>query len=117
MSTWAIDFASLDPSRNKGTVAGIADPPGYAVVSSKKAAQKVVTGPSPQEQELLKVKKAWDVALAPAKSIPMNAFMLWMSGNGVQIFSVMITGMLFMNPIKALAVLNQSMSKTLCVLY
>jgi len=32
----------------------------------------------------------------------MNAFMLWMSGNGVQIFSVMITGMLFFQPIKAL---------------
>ena len=47
-------------------------------------------------------KKAWDAALSPGKNIPMNAFMLWMSGNGVQIFSVMITGMLFFQPIKAL---------------
>ncbi|KAI9228406.1 MAG: hypothetical protein DHS80DRAFT_15571, partial [Piptocephalis tieghemiana] len=51
----------------------------------------------------LRVKKAWDAAMGPAKSIPMNAFMLWMSGNSVQIFSIMITGMLLINPIKAVA--------------
>lgn len=46
--------------------------------------------------------------MAPAKSIPMNAIMIYMSGNGVQLFSVMITAMLFWNPIKAIASLNQS---------
>jgi hypothetical protein len=32
----------------------------------------------------------------------MNAFMLWMSGSGVQIFSIMITVMLLYNPFKAI---------------
>lgn len=41
----------------------------------------------------LKLKKAWEAAMAPAKALPMNAFMLWMAGGGVQIFSIMITGM------------------------
>jgi hypothetical protein len=50
----------------------------------------------------LKLKKAWEVATAPGKSIPMNGFMLWMAGNGVQIFSIMITGMLLFNAIKSL---------------
>ncbi|RKO88571.1 hypothetical protein BDK51DRAFT_27397, partial [Blyttiomyces helicus] len=49
----------------------------------------------------LKMKKAWDTALGPAKSIPMNAFMLWMSGNSVQIFSILITVMMLWNAIKA----------------
>lgn len=34
----------------------------------------------------IRVKKAWEIALGPGKSIPMNAFMMWMSGNTVQIF-------------------------------
>lgn len=49
----------------------------------------------------LKVKKAWDMALSPSKSIPMNAFMLYMSGNSVQIFSIMVTLMLLWNSINA----------------
>ncbi|CAG8812953.1 24883_t:CDS:2, partial [Racocetra persica] len=36
------------------------------------------------------------------KNIPMSVIMLWLSGNSVQIFSVMITGMLFFQPIKAM---------------
>ena len=36
----------------------------------------------------LKLKKAWEVALAPAKQIPMQAIMMYMSGNTLQIFSI-----------------------------
>jgi hypothetical protein len=32
----------------------------------------------------------------------MNAFMLWMAGSGVQIFSIMITVMLLYQPLKAI---------------
>lgn len=32
----------------------------------------------------------------------MNAFMLWMAGSGIQIFSIMITVMLLYQPIKAI---------------
>ncbi|KAF8961043.1 hypothetical protein BGZ46_001458 [Entomortierella lignicola] len=59
------------------------------------------------DNELLKVKKAWDVALAPGKQLPMQAFMLWMSGNSVQIFSVAITAMLMFSPIRALVGMSQ----------
>jgi ER membrane protein complex subunit 4 len=48
--------------------------------------------------------------MGPAKTIPMNAIMIYMSGTGVQIFSVMITAMLFWQPIKAIFTLNQSKS-------
>lgn len=47
-----------------------------------------LTSKTQNELELrrLRQKKAWDLALAPAKQVPMQAFMMWMSGSGVQIF-------------------------------
>ena len=48
------------------------------------------------------MEKAWETALAPFKSLPMNAFMLYMSGNGIQIFSILITVMLLFNSIKSI---------------
>lgn len=39
--------------------------------------------------------KSWELATSPAKQIPMQAIMLYMSGNTVQIFSMLSIGMLF----------------------
>jgi hypothetical protein len=52
--------------------------------------------------------RAWDVAMGPAKSIPMNAIMIYMSGTSLQIFTVMVTAMLFFNPVKAIMTTQQS---------
>eukprot|EP01117_Protostelium_nocturnum_P005938 TRINITY_DN2136_c0_g1_i1.p1 TRINITY_DN2136_c0_g1~~TRINITY_DN2136_c0_g1_i1.p1 ORF type:complete len:167 (-),score=59.03 TRINITY_DN2136_c0_g1_i1:38-538(-) len=54
----------------------------------------------------LKFKKAWEVAKSPSKSIFMSLFMAWMSGNSVNIFSIMITLYSFINPVKAILSLN-----------
>jgi hypothetical protein len=62
----------------------------------------------------LKIKKAWDLALAPAKSIPMNGFMMYMSGNSIQIFSIMITVMLFWNSLNAITLSFQGMYLRRC---
>lgn len=40
----------------------------------------------PEQLHALRQQKAWEIATAPAKQIPMQGFMLWMSGSGVQIF-------------------------------
>ncbi|KAG8733212.1 hypothetical protein FRC11_007863 [Ceratobasidium sp. 423] len=48
------------------------------------------------------------MAVSPAKSLPMNAFMLYMSGNSVQIFSIGILVMLLLNPLKAVANINSA---------
>lgn len=40
--------------------------------------------------------------MSPAKSLPMQAMMLWMAGNTVQIFSISIVVMLLYQPIKAI---------------
>lgn len=55
-----------------------------------------------EEREVLQVKKAWEIAIAPLKSLPMSAIMTWFSGSSIQIFSVMMTGTLFWSPIKVL---------------
>lgn len=42
------------------------------------------------------------IALSPGKQLGMNAFMLWMSGRNLNIFSISTTSMAIMNPIKGI---------------
>lgn len=56
--------------------------------------------------DTLKIKKAWEVALAPAKQLPMNAIGMYMTGNSLQIFSIMMVFMLFKTPIQAILNIN-----------
>lgn len=58
--------------------------------------------------DTLKLKKAWEVALAPVKSLPMTFIMMYMSGNSLQIFSIMMVLMAFKNPIMGLVNTNQA---------
>merc|ERR1712228_300924 len=71
---------------------------------SKLAAKKV-------DQTQLKIKKAKELAWQPAKSFMMTGFMLWMSGNGVHIFSIMITFYAIYNPIKSAFGVNSVFAK------
>lgn len=61
--------------------------------------------------DTLKLKKAWEVALAPAKQLPMNAIGMYMTGNSLQIFSIMMVFMLFKGPITALMNINNTFSR------
>lgn len=56
----------------------------------------------------LKLKKAWEVAIAPAKSLPMSAIGMYMTGNSLQIFSIFMVVQLFKTPLTALANINQA---------
>jgi ER membrane protein complex subunit 4 len=67
--------------------------------------------PTADEMETLKLKKAWEVALAPVKSLPMTGIMMYMSGNSLQIFSVMMVFMAFKNPLMGLLNTNQAFEK------
>ncbi len=67
--------------------------------------------PTPAEMDTLKVKKAWEVALAPVKSLPMTAIMMYMSGNSLQIFSIMMVVMAFKNPLMGLMNTNQAFER------
>ncbi|CRK39579.1 hypothetical protein BN1723_015526 [Verticillium longisporum] len=67
--------------------------------------------PTPAEMDTLKVKKAWEVALAPAKNLPMTAIMMYMSGNSLQIFSIMMVLMAFKTPITGLFAVNSAFER------
>lgn len=67
--------------------------------------------PTTEETDTLKLKKAWEVALAPAKQLPMTAIMMYMSGNTLQMFSIMMVGMAFKNPVMGLMATNQAFER------
>lgn len=52
--------------------------------------------------------KSWNIALAPMKQLPMNLFMMYMAGNSISIFPIMIVGMMIFKPIKAMLTLRAS---------
>ncbi|KAI1908390.1 hypothetical protein LOZ53_006119 [Ophidiomyces ophidiicola] len=133
---WAIDMNTPPPRPSK---ANIPDPPGYSPpskastkqVSTKASMLKIKSNPYPyqkqkpsqlaasaaasarksSETDALKLKKAWEIAFAPAKQIPMNAIMMYMSGNSLQIFSIMMVFMLFKGPIQGLVATNSTFVK------
>ncbi|KAJ7684506.1 DUF1077-domain-containing protein [Mycena polygramma] len=86
-------------------------PPGFARSTSTKSAASKTPAPPPESYNAIKEKRALDFATAPAKSLPMQAFMLYMSGGGVQIFSIGIVVMLLLTPFKNLAGMNDAFAQ------
>lgn len=88
------------------------DPLGYIEPKQLFASTSTQDNVSKQKNNAeLKSKKAWEVAKTPSKSIFMTAFMLWMSGSGINIFSIMITMYSVMNPVKDIFNVNNVFSK------
>ncbi|KAI9722480.1 MAG: hypothetical protein M1828_004727 [Chrysothrix sp. TS-e1954] len=115
---WVLDLDPEAPKRVKA--GGLPDPPGYSAVatkgkghnaSSKQSQAAVRKAPTPVEMDALKLKKAWEVAIAPAKQLPMNAVGMWMTGNSLQIFSLFMVFTLFKSPLQALIGLNTTFSR------
>ncbi|KAH8824703.1 DUF1077-domain-containing protein [Flagelloscypha sp. PMI_526] len=106
MST--LDYASLESSSKWKN---LPTPPGFPKSVSSKTSSKTREGLSPESYDALKDKRAWDTAIGPAKSLPMQGFMLYMSGSGVQIFSIGIVFMLLMNPFKNIAGMNAAFAQ------
>ncbi|EFW99348.1 er membrane duf1077 domain protein [Grosmannia clavigera kw1407] len=107
---WVLELES-PPPRAKAN--GIIDPAGFPSQAPStggkkrdgkdaKTAPPAKKPPTPEQMDTLKVKKAWEVALAPIKSLPMTAIMMYMSGNSLQIFTIMTVFMAFKNPIAGL---------------
>lgn len=95
--------------RNSKPNSQIPDPPNFVPFqkSVKLKSKEIQINKSLTELDRLRQQKAWDLALSPAKQIPMQAFMMWMSGNGVQIFSVMMVYMLIKGAITSTLSVNQ----------
>ncbi|KAF2198321.1 hypothetical protein GQ43DRAFT_378903 [Delitschia confertaspora ATCC 74209] len=107
---WALDLTSAPTQKPKST--SIQDPPGFTAALSTKqrsGASKTPVRKTPTEEEMdtLKMKKAWELAIAPAKQLPMNAIGMYMTGNTLQIFSIFMVFTLFKTPITAILALQR----------
>lgn len=93
---WIID---LTPRKGEKT-REYPDPPGYSANRQqlKEAAGAAREGP---DQQLIN-KRSWDIALGPIKGLPMNVFIMYMAGNTISIFPIMMVGMMFFRPIQAM---------------
>ncbi|KIY48262.1 DUF1077-domain-containing protein [Fistulina hepatica ATCC 64428] len=102
----ALEYSALESSSKWKH---LPSPPGFTrqlIRRTVKAAAS--TAPA---HDALKEKRAWDLAISPAKSLPMQAFMLYMSGGGVQIFSMGIVFMLLSSPFKNIAGINTAFAQ------
>lgn len=57
--------------------------------------------------DTLKMKKAWEVAIAPAKQLPMQGIGMYMTGNSLQVFSIFMIFTLFKGPLQAVFMTNR----------
>jgi hypothetical protein len=104
--SWVLDLTTPRPPPSKALT--ITDPPGYTAIAPKRTStdksSKTVAPiprrqPTPEEMNTLKLKKAWEIALAPAKQLPMQGIGMWMTGNSLQVFSIFMVFTLFKNPL------------------
>lgn len=86
----------------------IASPPGY---NPQVALAHNTEHSRDTDSNHLIIKKSWDLALGPLKQVPMNLFIMYMAGNSISIFPIMMVGMLIIRPVKALFTLQQSECK------
>ncbi|PFH53590.1 hypothetical protein AMATHDRAFT_73400 [Amanita thiersii Skay4041] len=101
-----LDYAALETSSKWKHLT-----PPVAFAKSPALAKEPTKQVHPDSYNKIKEKKAWDFAVSPAKSLPMQAFMLYMSGGGVQIFSISIVFMLLLTPLKNLAGINSAFAQ------
>ncbi|GBP66561.1 ER membrane protein complex subunit 4 [Eumeta japonica] len=91
---WALDYNH----KSKTQATELPAPPGYNQGINANYAETSKNSDS----NLLLIKKLWDVALGPLKQVPMNLFIMYMAGNSISIFPIMMVGMLIVRPVKAL---------------
>ncbi|KAJ2548587.1 hypothetical protein EV175_004773 [Coemansia sp. RSA 1933] len=102
------DFTSLTGKTKSSK--SVRDPHGFdaTIASGSVASLSTTQGRNDEADLALRTKKAWEVAMGPGKSLPMQAFMAWMSGTSVSIFSILITGMILMTPAKTIMSVQQT---------
>uniref|UniRef100_A0A914Z043 ER membrane protein complex subunit 4 n=1 Tax=Panagrolaimus superbus TaxID=310955 RepID=A0A914Z043_9BILA len=100
MNKWHLDFTTGGSRIASRNVEQGLNPPGYQ--SNFSTTSSEVESSSRSDQQHLLSKRAWDMALQPCKSLPMNMFMMYMAGNTISIFPIMMVAMMVWRPIQAL---------------
>ena len=96
-SRWSLDFTKSGQAGGSDTPS----PPGFSSSINALHAEA-----SRQSDPSLRAKRSWDLALGPIKQVPMNLFIMYMSGNTISIFPIMMVVMMAIRPIKTLFSVN-----------
>ena len=97
---WSFDLNAKDPKVfNK-----YPKPPGLKEVQEKEGSAGPGASSQAESAALVTKKKAqaMGLAMSPGKQMAMNAFMLWMSGKNLNIFSISITSSAILGPTMAI---------------
>jgi len=96
---WQFDFSS----RSNQNVE-LPPPPGFSSTGSA----LVHADASREADPNLRIKRCWDLALGPFKQVPMNLFIMYMSGSSISIFPIMMVVMMMFRPLKTLFSVKQA---------
>jgi len=96
-SRWQLEF-----NRSNGG-SELPSPPGYT-----QGPTSVHHDSNRETDPNLKIKRSWDVALGPIKQVPMNLFIMYMSGNTISIFPIMMVIMMMVRPVKSMFSVKQT---------
>ncbi|CAH8299083.1 unnamed protein product [Schistosoma turkestanicum] len=94
---WALDFNSKlrTTTPNQANTPELKHPPGYVDRSFPTTAVR------DSDPHLMR-QRSWNIALGPFRQVPMNLFIMWISGSSISIFPLMSVIMLFLRPLQAL---------------
>lgn len=96
---WSVTFPA---SKGEGlSPLGMSEDTVIAELSGKDIAEQE------EKQLMLKNKVAWSIALGAGQALPMNAFMMWMSGDQVGLWSIMMVGYMCWGPIQNVVATNK----------
>ena len=100
---------ALDVSFKKEQRVELPSPPGYL---HEKNVSAIISEKQNEEEGHVDVvdKRSWETAIAPIKNLPMNVFIMYMAGNSISIFPIMMVGMMFFRPIQALMGIRATMN-------
>merc|ERR1712061_681741 len=91
------------------------DPPGWDnsflnqhTLDDIVAANEGTTGVDAEQRDRVMNQIAWNAACGPIKGIPMMAFMMWMTGNQIGIFPIMMLGMQLFRTLQTFANFKQT---------
>ncbi|XP_065184995.1 ER membrane protein complex subunit 4-like [Sycon ciliatum] len=88
---WSVDFTRDRAGRSVST-ATMPDPVGF-----------IETCPQVESSDMdvaLIAKQSWGVAIGPLKQLPMNLLVMYMAGNTISIFPIMVVGMMLWRPLQ-----------------
>jgi len=115
LQKWKLDLTKpagrqVVASSSTSATGNLDPPPGYSYTPQNfvAGAGGDSGGGSVQDHQHLIVKRAWETALGPLKQLPMNLFIMYMAGNSISIFPIMMVGMMFVRPMKALVTVGST---------